>query len=47
MGIFVGAWLACGAFCLYIKFKLEPVFDANDGKIPCPEMRLYPAPIAA
>ncbi|KAK1925413.1 MFS general substrate transporter [Papiliotrema laurentii] len=47
MGIFVGAWLACGVFCIYIHIRLEPIFDANNGSIPCPEIRLYPAPIAA
>ncbi|WVQ97280.1 hypothetical protein IAU59_004391 [Kwoniella sp. CBS 9459] len=47
LGIFVGAWLACAVFCFYIHKYLEPIFDANDGMIPCPEIRLYPAPIAA
>lgn len=47
LGIFVGAWLACGVFCIYIRKYLEPIFDANDGLIPTPEIRLYPAPIAA
>ncbi|WWC58885.1 uncharacterized protein I303_101430 [Kwoniella dejecticola CBS 10117] len=47
MGIFVGAWAACAVFCWYIHKYLEPIFDANDGMIPCPEIRLYPAPIAA
>ncbi|WRT64422.1 uncharacterized protein IL334_001354 [Kwoniella shivajii] len=47
MGIFVGAWAACAVFCWYIHIYLEPIFDANDGVIPKPEIRLYPAPIAA
>ncbi|WWC66124.1 uncharacterized protein I206_100024 [Kwoniella pini CBS 10737] len=47
MGIFVGAWAACAVFCWYIHKYLEPIFDSNDGVIPCPEIRLYPAPIAA
>jgi hypothetical protein len=47
MGIFVGAWAACMAFCYYIHVHLEPIFDANGGIIPKPEIRLYPAPIAA
>ncbi|WVR06123.1 hypothetical protein IAU60_003153 [Kwoniella sp. DSM 27419] len=47
LGIFVGAWMACAVFCLYIHIYLEPIFDANDGVIPNPEIRLYPAPIAA
>ncbi|OCF54365.1 hypothetical protein L486_08279 [Kwoniella mangroviensis CBS 10435] len=47
LGIFVGAWAACAVFCYYIHVYLEPIFDANNGLIPCPEIRLYPAPIAA
>ena len=65
LGIFVGAWAACGmsfsgddafgyvsddvtaVFCYYIHKYLEPIFDANNGIIPEPEIRLYPAPIAA
>ncbi|WWD17614.1 hypothetical protein CI109_102055 [Kwoniella shandongensis] len=47
LGIFVGSWLACAVFCWYIHVYLEPIFDKNDGVIPCPEIRLYPAPIAA
>ncbi|KAK8866180.1 hypothetical protein IAR55_001331 [Kwoniella newhampshirensis] len=47
LGIFVGSWLACAVFCWYIHVYLEPIFDKNNGVIPCPEIRLYPAPIAA
>ncbi|KAK4689526.1 MFS transporter, DHA1 family, multidrug resistance protein, partial [Tremellales sp. Uapishka_1] len=47
LGIFVGAWLSCGVFCIYVRIKLEPIFDKNGGLIPYPEIRLYPAPIAA
>ncbi|CAD6580942.1 MAG: hypothetical protein TREMPRED_002874 [Tremellales sp. Tagirdzhanova-0007] len=47
MGIFVGAWLSTGVFCIYIHKYLEPIFDANNGIIPDPEIRLYPTPIAA
>lgn len=39
--------MSCGVFCIYIHKYLEPIFDENDGIIPCPEIRLYPAPIAA
>ena len=47
LGIFVGAWGALAVFLYYIHIKLDPLFDANDGEIPIPEIRLYPAPIAA
>lgn len=47
MGIFIGAVGACLVFCYYIRQRLEPIFDANGGVIPLPEIRLYPAPIAA
>jgi hypothetical protein len=47
LGIFVGAWTSCAVFCWYIYRYLGPVFDANGGVCPDPEMRLRPAPIAA
>lgn len=46
MGVFVGAWGACVAYCLYCKFRLFPLFDANGGVLPCPEIRLSPARVA-
>lgn len=46
MGVFVGAWGACLAYCLYCKYRLFPLFDANNGVLPCPEIRLSPARVA-
>jgi len=47
LGIFVGAWLSCGCFCIYVHKCLGPIFDANNGTLPDPEIRLKPATIAA
>ena len=47
MGNFVGCWVSCSTCCIYIHQYLAPIFDANDGNIPYPEVRLYPAPWAA
>lgn len=46
MGVFVGAWGACVAYCLYCKVRLFPLFDKNGGTLPCPEIRLSPARVA-
>jgi hypothetical protein len=40
--VFVGAWLSCGVFCIYIHKYLRRLFDKTTASYPAPRSDSFP-----